>query len=126
MHPGLILVQLGNNLFKLPALLGQCHSRDRVRIEAGDLPPVGSRRMQHLIAQVAHVPPFPEPQGIFDVGVRKFRFFTHPHTTVSQRSRDGAGAGPVHTEHKKRRPGASLIQVLSNDVIGFHEFVGIP
>ena len=118
--PGFIFVQHGNNLFKLLTLLGEHHARDGFRIEVGDLPPFGSRRVQHSIAEIAHITPFPKPQGILDVRVREFRFFTHPRTTESQCSRDGACAGPVHTEHKKRRPGRTFIQVLRDDLIGAH------
>ena len=110
--PGLKFVQFGNNPFKLSALLVLRRARDSFQVEVGDLPPIGSRRMQHPIAQVAHVTPFPESLGILDIRLRKFRFFPYPHIAVSQRSRYGAGARPVHSEHKKRRPGAFLIQVL--------------
>ena len=118
--PGFIFVQHGNNLLKLLALLGQYHARNGFRIEVGDLPPIGSSRVQHLIAEIAHITPFPEPQGILDVRVREFRFFTHPRTTEPQRPREGAGAGSMHAKHKKRLPGRSLIQVLRDDLIGAH------
>ena len=119
-HPCAMFIESGNDPFKSPAFLGQNGVRDGLRVEARDLPPIGPRRLQQAVADLTHVAPSPKSAGILGVCPREFRFLTYPCAAESQGSRDGAGPGPVHAKHQKRRAGTPLVEAPLNCIGDTH------